>query len=834
MIIDDILKWIKKLPKWQQKLSYFLIENKSINEKEINEIYQCFKIESSLEEGTITIDEIEFDKIEPSNEEHDIIWNSVENLHGVNRLKPDEKLNISKGVTLIYGENGSGKSGYARILNKAFISRGDQEILGNIYSSEKEDVSATFTFDIDGREIVLNYPRDKDKYPFKLIRNFDLKSASYDMTEESVIDFAPSELSFFDSLLKHSLLVQEKLDNEIESKKIENPILKYFSKEGVALKQMKSLSSSTKIDELKQTFAIFEGEKEEYEKIKSEKARLVALDIDKQIKLIDNIVDFLKDTIKKCDKFYEMVSEGNVDIYNKQIEFFKKCSLLNKENGLEIFKDENIEHLGSVEWIEFIKSAKNYYDKISNHDKCPLCGNKIDEQDVLFKYWKFLESDSEKNYKVAKEVIRLSKEKLSNVNLTFLVSSSIQEDWLMNHFREETKDLCEYFVEADKYRNLLITKFEQKKLITEKFEFEVPNIGDLITKIETLRNNLNQESINEKISDYTKFEDEYLDKIKVNELMPLIISYIDYLKWREKAQKSKISTRIITTKQKELFDKYVTEDYLKTFKEECKKLNADFDIEIVSRGKSGQTIKKLQIKGIVPGKILSEGEQRAIAIANFLTEVNMDERNIGIVLDDPVSSLDHKRRSQIVRRLLEEARQRQVIIFTHEISFFMEIKIQAEKNDVQLQKETIRKIGDEPGNISSIIPWQGMGVKDRIKKLKNELQSIISKFKAREDDEYYYEAKKWCELLRESWERAVEEILFNDAIQRYNPCVQTQRLKKAPFSQNLYSELEKGMSECSNWCHDQARAINGNVPSIDDLKKYIETFEKYCKQNRVK
>ena len=80
----------------------------------------------------------------------------------------------------------------------------------------------------------------------------------------------------------------------------------------------------------------------------------------------------------------------------------------------------------------------------------------------------------------------------------------------------------------------------------------------------------------------------------------------------------------------------------------------------------------------------------------------------------------------------------------------------------------------------------------------------------------------------------MEEILFNDAIQRYNPCVQTQRLKKAPFSQNLYSELEKGMSECSDWCHDQARAINGNVPIIDDLKKYIETFEKYCKQNRVK
>ena len=163
----------------------------------------------------------------------------------------------------------------------------------------------------------------------------------------------------------------------------------------------------------------------------------------------------------------------------------------------------------------------------------------------------------------------------------------------------------------------------------------------------------------------------------------------------------------------------------------------------------------------------------------------------------------------------------------------MEMKIQAEKSGIIFQQETIRKICNEPGNISSVIPWQGMGVKDRTGKLKNDLQKINSVFNAGDMDKYYYEAKQWCELLRESWERAVEEVLFNDAIQRYNPCVQTQRLKKAPFSQELYNELENGMTECSSWCHDQARAINGNIPSVEDLKKYIDSFEKYCKKYRA-
>lgn len=120
------------------------------------------------------------------------------------------------------------------------------------------------------------------------------------------------------------------------------------------------------------------------------------------------------------------------------------------------------------------------------------------------------------------------------------------------------------------------------------------------------------------------------------------------------------SFRIIVIVQ---FEKYVTDDYLQAFEKECKKLNANFNVEIVSRESSGQTLKKLQIRGTAPGKVLSEGEQRAISIANFLTEVQMDSRNIGIVLDAPVCSLDHKRRSLIVKRLLEEATFRQVVVF---------------------------------------------------------------------------------------------------------------------------------------------------------------------------
>ena len=262
MITGDILNWIKTLPKWQQKLSYLLMGNMNIDEAVLMDVFRIFKIEKPLEKGSIP-DDITPIKIENSNKHCNTVWSGVGNLQGVNRLKSDEKLSVSEGLTLIYGENGSGKSGYTRLLNQAFISRGDQEILGNVYSSKKEDISASFTFNVDGNEVELSYPKDKDEYPFRIIRNFDSRSAISDMTEESVIDFAPSELSFFDLLLSYSILIQKKLDDECESKRTENPVIKYFNTEGEALNQMRNLSATTEISKLKKLFYIEDKEKEQ-------------------------------------------------------------------------------------------------------------------------------------------------------------------------------------------------------------------------------------------------------------------------------------------------------------------------------------------------------------------------------------------------------------------------------------------------------------------------------------------------------------------------------------------------------------------------------------------
>ena len=122
MITEDILEWISTLPKWQQKLSYAIVEKRHISEELLNEIYDIFKVEMQLESGIIDA-EVESHSMLMVDSVPDVVWQGVGDLHGVNRLKSGSELSVSRGLTVVYGENGSGKSGYTRLLNNAFISR---------------------------------------------------------------------------------------------------------------------------------------------------------------------------------------------------------------------------------------------------------------------------------------------------------------------------------------------------------------------------------------------------------------------------------------------------------------------------------------------------------------------------------------------------------------------------------------------------------------------------------------------------------------------------------------------------------------------------------------
>jgi hypothetical protein len=128
------------------------------------------------------------------------------------------------------------------------------------------------------------------------------------------------------------------------------------------------------------------------------------------------------------------------------------------------------------------------------------------------------------------------------------------------------------------------------------------------------------------------------------------------------------------------------------------------------------------------------------------------------------------------------------------------------------------------------MPWVALAVKKKIGYLKKEFQAAEKLFRDGHQAAYEKEAKYLYGLLRETWERALEEVLLGGVVERYRPGVQTQQVSTiADITQEDCKALDAAMTKCSKWLpgHDQAAAARAEIPQPSALKSDIETLENW-------
>jgi uncharacterized coiled-coil protein SlyX len=174
---------------------------------------------------------------------------------------------------------------------------------------------------------------------------------------------------------------------------------------------------------------------------------------------------------------------------------------------------------------------------------------------------------------------------------------------------------------------------------------------------------------------------------------PTLLSDIERLRVQSAARTALAlcDTQPITNMSGRLTRRYVTEGLRAAFARELGYLGTGrIRVRIASRGQYGAVFHHLELDGAavadasVP-EVVSEGEFRAIALSTFLAERHQSASQSGIVVDDPVTSLDHQYRGRVASRLVQEAGARQVIVFTHDLVFLHEITAAAETTGVAVQ-----------------------------------------------------------------------------------------------------------------------------------------------------
>lgn len=844
---NQIIVWLKDCAYWLQYAGNFLLEGESISDEFANTTYELFKEDHNLktikaERANIVFNEIAVNTTTTTAGQ--LRLQLIKEIENVNALAKGQAIPIDPNLTIIYGRNATGKSGYVRLLNNAFNSRGDKKILPNVFDATTTGTpTCKFTFQSATATYDLEYPLQKDNIEFTQFSVFDTQSARVLLEEDNKLNFTPSGFEFFEKILELYEILKTKLYTESEANKPVNEFINYFVNDNLIKTQILNLGASSNEEELKVLGTFTHDDSAKLATLTSKREELRALDVPQRIAGLQNLLSQLLEFISRHQAIADCLKPNDIDQYKSLINTYHKFQELSKQEGIKSLVEFNIDQLGSNEWKEFLKASKSYASLIeikrggnaypSHQDICLFCLQPLNDKEnyLINSYWNLLKSEAERELNRIIQEIRELEKKLKGLPPSKFDEGTTLFEYVRSIDQELAKKWNGIVSSSEATRQNVILNLANRSLDLPMTAFMVPvsEFNSVVTQLETTIADLFKKNPTKELVEL-EIEIQFLnDKSLLSKLLDKVLAFIAAHKWAAKAESkaSALNTKSITIKQGDLFSTHITDKYTNTFNEECNKLNAPKIVEIIQHNVKISTLRKLQVAGVVPNSVLSEGEQRAISLADFLTEAQLNPNNKGVFFDDPVTSLDHDRREKIAERLVELSTQKQVIIFTHDIAFFIRLKIIVEGMGLSHTFTTIRNAGGTPGVISPTLPWIAQNVSKRIGTLKDRLVKLKKVEKEGSNDDYFFEAKGWYILLREAWERAVEERLFKGVVERFSIAVQTQKLKRVVVTDELLAEIEKGMTESSNWLHDAAAGLNPKPPDTTKAESDLKFFENF-------
>jgi len=682
-VLSFLWEWAEEKGNWAKLLLHEISNtSESLSSDKLAIIYKHFRKSIGLPEN---IEEIEIQKPVIQFSGSTVQITKLHKILGLNRLSPDSVIEFSPNLTVIYGENGTGKSGFSRILKDVGFSY-DKEtrLIPNIYSSENQDISAEIEYSCDGTtKNILWKPKTKFE-ELKDISVYNSSCVSISLSEKrnlivtplgfSLFDRVSIELDSLDALLKkeiNSLVTNfDWFELFHEDTDYKNTILNLHLINNQDIEKL-SVFIPDDQEKLNNLENIYEGtSKALLEKELSE----LNTQYDELIK-IKNDIETSKLTF--CDTHWTEFEQTFKEIKRLEEKGYSGLEELAKEKGVEIF--------GKTEFETFIKAADAYINTISdvnypNSEKarCIYCNQILIDTasiDLINKYKTILKDTTRQElekYKILFEKFINSFKKVSH-NIYLYHSSygqdenkkPIQPEYIKNYNAsfEELKQLIEnqnfgnttFIIDYDTVINSLQKKIDEVK---QKHSYKNKAITDIDSEKLRLMNEINI------------LKDKQLFTSKKTDILKIIDNWsIKNILLENDNAFNTISISNKTSKaRKELVEKSFADTFLKELNNLRK---GHIMIEINFDTKKGETnIHQRLHKQYDLSDILSEGEQKAISLAEFFTELSMDGGNSTVVFDDPVNSLDHHMIDEMAKRIITLCKNRQTVVFTHSILLY--------------------------------------------------------------------------------------------------------------------------------------------------------------------
>lgn len=843
-IFRDVEQWLNQRPRWLQDAAYRLISNNTITDIDLQELVDLCKSEVGLNTTDKVFTSVTPGSLSSMDESTQLRLDAINNVTGISALGPKKPLSFGSSLSIVYGQNGSGKSSYVRLLKHISGAKKSKELIGNVYVTEQQpqSCSLTVTSNEETKEITWT-PELGPVNDLSALHLYDTDCANVYVNDENEVAYEPWPLLFFSQLTDVSLKVGQAIKLEMES--ITQTKLLY----PVGSSETNSISWVTKINDKTTDMEIINrcswAESDEIE-LNGKRQQLAETDPIEKMKQYENSVQSIKILYKILTDLKDSLSEvacTNIIRAKLDLEMKKKTA---EDDARKVFEGLPLDGIGTDSWKLLWEQARSFseehaYQKeqfpfTSSDSNCVLCQQSLstEAQSRLKSFETYIKDSLSNQAKIAEELLTALLKEITDIP---------NEETLTLHFNsigisDEEKKYVIDFCSALERRNQSLKK-----------EFLIDQLPPLPSEDILSAINESIATKEEHVATYQK-----LAKLENRDELKTSVLELESRKWLHQSQvviqenvdnlksiakfKNAITltnTQTLSIKKSSLSDSLITEEYIKRFQKELKDLGGSkIHVDLVkTRAAKGHIYHKIMLKNcstsVQTSEVLSEGEFRIVSIAGFLADVEGSSNNTPFMFDDPISSLDQIFEEATVKRIAKLSLSRQVIVFTHRLSFLTLLEEAAKKlalecNVIWLRAESWGT--GEPGET----PVFAKNPKNALNLLLSERLPRASKVLFNDGrSEYDLLAKGICSDFRILLERFIENDLLGDVVQRFRRAVNTQGkiLKLAHISVDDCKLFEDYMTKYSQYEHSQSYETPIMLPDPDELKADMEHLKSW-------
>lgn len=851
-ILQEILAWAQGLPAWQSDAVARLLAKQMLTADDQDDLFALLKLAHGIPDPKgrtpkpLTAEQIPA----PVEKATHIALLAMKNMHHVNAIAENQRLPFSaSGMTVIYGDNGSGKSGYSRVLKRACRARDQTEAIhpnANLPAGKAGVAEAAFEITVDGVAKDVQWTQGKAAPPeLSSFAIFDSRCARAYLDSEDDFSYVPYGLDVFETLAKICKQLKTATETEQAQHAVDLTAFTPLQGDTAVGKLIESLSAKTtqvqvdalatlKPEEAAQHAELDKSLKENNPKEKATQRRLQAR----------RVATVATNATSKG----ALMDQAVVTKLRELADSYRTAQAAAALAAKRFKEGENLlPGTGGEAWRELFDAARKFaaeshpdkaFPELGADAPCPLCQQPLAEGAArLQRFEAFIQQEAEKTSQVRRAALAAEYKPFAAHNLTLNI-----EDTTYDEIKALDPQLA---ADTKAFETQLAARQEAIKaaVISHQWDCVAETLASPATRLLALANKLNTEAETlEKASDEktrVALQKQFAEldaRIKLGQVRDAVIVAIGKLSHQAKLTQclSAVKTNAISLKASDMAEKVVSKELADALNREFKALGAGtLSVSLQSRADRGKALHKLKLElpqSRSPTDILSEGEQRAVAIGSFLAEIGLSGGKGGIVFDDPVSSLDHRRRERVAKRLASEAAKRQVIVLTHDIYFLCLLVEEAKLAGVAISTQSLVRRAEGFGIADPELPFEGKNASKRIVALKVQQQSIAKLHKDGAEQEHRRQTVDAYFRLRMAWERAVEEVLLREVILRFRKGVETQRLAGVVVDDNDYAQVNAGMTKCSNYAHDKALLGGIAVPDPDELLADIAALETWRTQ----